>query len=170
MFAGNFAPRNWAFCQGQTLPISGNEALFSIIGTIYGGDGRTTFKLPDLRGRVPVGVGTGADLSIVSQGRKFGAETVTLATTNLPQHSHDVNLPIEAVSEVGDSSDPTNKYPANSGFFDKEYRSTGTKINTAQSVTGSTSSSGNNQSFNIQQPSIGINFIICINGIFPSRS
>ena len=166
MFAGNFAPRNWAFCQGQTLAISENTALFAIIGTTYGGDGRSTFKLPDLRGRVPVGVGTGADLSIVTQGTKFGAETVTLATNN----THDVSLPIEAVSEVGDSSNPANRYPANSGFFDKEYRSTGTKVNTAQSVTGSTTSSGNNQSFNIQQPSLGINFIICINGIYPSRS
>ena len=90
MFAGNFAPRGWAFCDGQLLPISQNTALFSILGTTYGGDGRTTFGLPDLRGRVPVHAGRGPGLSDIRLGQKGGAETSTLTVANMPNHNHDI--------------------------------------------------------------------------------
>mmetsp|Transcript_12154 Transcript_12154/g.37040 ORF Transcript_12154/g.37040 Transcript_12154/m.37040 type:complete len:303 (+) Transcript_12154:190-1098(+) len=90
MFAGTFAPRGWAFCDGQVLAISQNQALFSILGTTYGGDGRTTFALPDLRGRVPVHPGSGPGLTTRNQGAKFGSEEVSLAEANLPPHTHDI--------------------------------------------------------------------------------
>ncbi|MFY1113097.1 MAG: tail fiber protein, partial [Methanosarcinaceae archaeon] len=90
MFAGNFAPRGWAFCDGQLLPISQNTALFSILGTTYGGDGRTTFGLPDLRGRVPVHAGSGPGLSTVRLGDTGGAETVTLSQAQMPSHNHTI--------------------------------------------------------------------------------
>jgi microcystin-dependent protein len=92
LFAGNFAPRNWAFCAGQLLPISGHEALFSILGTTYGGDGQTTFALPDLRGRVPVGAGWGPGLSDIRWGQKGGTDEVRLTTSHLPAHLHGFSL------------------------------------------------------------------------------
>ncbi|MFD0860886.1 tail fiber protein [Sungkyunkwania multivorans] len=92
LFAGNFAPQGWAFCHGQLLPISSNTALFSILGTQYGGDGITTFALPDLRGRVPVGVGNGPGLSNVNEGQQFGAETHVLTTSQMPSHNHGTTL------------------------------------------------------------------------------
>ena len=88
LFAGNYPPRGWAFCHGQLLPISDNNALFSLLGTIYGGDGRTDFALPDLRGRAPIGVGQGPGLRRFVEGSKGGAEQVTLTTNNLPSHTH----------------------------------------------------------------------------------
>ena len=110
LFAGNFAPRGWAFCDGQLLSISQNTALFSLVGTTYGGDGRTTFALPDLRGRVPVGVRQGSGLSSRNLGERGGAETASLGVDHLPPHSHPVSL--RASSQRGDSSDPANKVPA----------------------------------------------------------
>src|SRR5512143_3908889 len=88
MFGGNFAPAGWAFCDGSLLPISENDALFTLIGTTYGGDGQTTFALPDLRGRLPVHMGTGAGLSSFVIGEAGGVETVTLTTSQMPGHSH----------------------------------------------------------------------------------
>ncbi|MDP5078021.1 MAG: tail fiber protein [Nonlabens sp.] len=162
MFAGNFAPRNWASCEGQLLPIAQNTALFSIIGTMYGGDGRTTFALPDLRGRVPVGVGNGPGLPSVNQGSPFGTATTTLSINNLPAHSHSVN----GVTEVGTSSDPTGNYPANTKIFDNEY-GTGTLTPMNSGMIGI---SGQGQPFENRPPSLGMRYIICLQGIFPSRS
>src|SRR5262249_40280601 len=90
MFAGNFAPAGWAFCDGQLLPISENDTLFNLIGTTYGGDGQETFALPDLRGRVPIHQGTGPGLSTMTIGEQFGVETVTLTTNQIPQHNHNI--------------------------------------------------------------------------------
>ncbi|WP_430974469.1 tail fiber protein, partial [Sunxiuqinia rutila] len=95
MFGGNFAPRNWAFCDGQLLAISSHTALFSLLGTTYGGDGRTTFALPDLRGRTPVHAGNGPGLSPRALGSKFGSEQTTLTTNNLPSHNHTVTVSFE---------------------------------------------------------------------------
>ena len=89
MFAGNFAPRGWAFCDGQLLSVSDNDALFSLLGTIYGGDGRTTFGLPDLRGRIPIHAGQGSGLSNRRLGSKGGAEQVTVTVNQTPTHTHD---------------------------------------------------------------------------------
>ena len=99
MFAGNFAPRGWAFCDGQLLAVSQNDALFSLLGTIYGGDGRTTFGLPDLRGRVPIHAGSGPGLSPRRLGAKAGAENVTLTVNQLPSHSHRLSGSANLASE-----------------------------------------------------------------------
>src|SRR5512140_216933 len=107
MFAGNFAPRSWALCNGQLLPIAQNTALFSILGTTYGGDGRTTFALPDLRGRVPVHPGQGPGLSNYVLGEMAGTENTTLLINNMPAHNHTLN----AVSDAGDTAAPAGALP-----------------------------------------------------------
>lgn len=113
MFGGNFAPRGWALCDGQLLPISQYSALFSILGTFYGGDGRTTFGLPDLRGRVPMHPGNGAGLTQRQLGQKLGAENNVLTTPNLPSHNHGVVL---AAKEEANTDNPTGNYIAGAGF------------------------------------------------------
>ncbi|UKM65738.1 tail fiber protein [Flavobacteriaceae bacterium GSB9] len=163
MFAGNFAPRNWAFCDGQLLPISQNQALFSILGTTYGGDGRTTFALPDLRGRVAIHPGAGTGLSTYVQGQKGGTETNTISVSQMPSHSHQVN----AVAEDGTESTPTSNLPAGTKVLDKEY---------SQDTPNTTMNSemiepeGDGQPINNIQPYGTVNYIICLQGIFPSRS
>lgn len=164
MFGGNFAPRGWALCDGQLLPISQYSALFSILGTTYGGDGRSTFGLPDLRGRVPMHAGTGAGLTPRQLGERGGQETVTLTTNQIPAHSHT----IFAVSAVGDSNDPNNRLLANTGAFDNEY-----SANTSGHVAMSSSmvqNVGNGQPHNNVQPFLCVNFIIALQGTYPSRS
>lgn len=163
MFAGNFAPYGWAFCQGQLLPISQNTALFSLLGTTYGGDGTTTFALPDLRGRVPVGFGQGPGLSNRVIGQQFGTETVTLTTSQMPAHSHTVN----AVTSEGNQNLPTNSLPANTKALDKEYSDA--NANTTMKAT-MVNPTGGNQPFGVTQPSLGVNFIIALQGIYPSRN
>lgn len=163
MFAGSFAPRNWAFCWGQLMSISNYSALFSLLGTQYGGDGRSTFGLPDLRGRVPVGAGAGPGLTIRSQGQLGGQERVTLSQLNLPAHQHT----IEASTTIGNTGTP-----ASNTALAAQDRHHETKIyttssgNTAIRPTGST---GNGQQVENMQPWIGMNYIICINGLYPSR-
>ena len=110
MFAGNFAPRGWAYCDGQLLAVSQNDALFSLFGTIYGGDGRTTFGLPDLRGRFPIHAGQGPGLSNRRLGSKGGAETVTVTANQLPSHTH----PIKGTNDNATASDPAGQLPAQS--------------------------------------------------------
>lgn len=162
MFAGNFAPRGWALCEGQLLSISQNQALFSLLGTTYGGDGRTTFALPDLRGRTPVGVGRGPGLSDVSQGTRMGSETTTLTARNLPSHNHNisVDLPTHNFEESGEEL-----MPGNSALLGVD-----NPVNGTIHENFSTVNSGANQPFNNIQPSLGMRFIICTQGIFPSRS
>lgn len=149
LFAGNFAPRGWAFCEGQLLPISQNSALFSILGTTYGGDGRTTFALPDLRGRVAIQPGRGPGLSDYRLGAKGGEEHVTLNISQIPNHNHHVN----AVNTAGDSSSPTNHLMGDTSNFDKEY-STGTPNTQMNSqMIGNT---GGSQSHENRQPFLAI--------------
>lgn len=162
MFAGNFAPKDWAFCQGQLLSISQNTALFSILGTTYGGDGRVTFALPNLSGRVPVGVGQGAGLTNRQLGEMSGTETVTLTTAQMPAHSHTVN----AVTADGNQNLPTNSFPANTKTLDKEYSTVAPNTTMNPTMIGV---SGGSQPFGVMQPSLGMNYIICVNGIYPSR-
>jgi microcystin-dependent protein len=163
LFAGAFAPRGWAFCDGQLLAINQNTALFSIIGTTYGGDGRTTFALPDLRGRVPLGPRRGAGLSDYREGQKGGVEHVTLTTSQMPNHSHSLN----ADTNAGTTNVPTNHILANTAAFDNEYstQSPNTTMNTT--AIGNT---GGNQSHENRQPFLAINYIIAVQGVFPSRS
>ncbi len=105
MFAGNFAPRGWAFCDGQLLAVSQNDALFSLLATVYGGDGRTTFGLPDLRGRIPIHAGTGPGLSPRRLGAKFGTEEETLTVNQLPSHSHTLQVSTAAATQNSPSGE-----------------------------------------------------------------
>ncbi|WMX13636.1 MULTISPECIES: phage tail protein [unclassified Aureispira] len=162
MFGGNFAPRGWAFCDGQLLPIAQNSALFSILGTTYGGDGRTTFALPDLRGRVAIHPGNGPGLSDYRLGQKGGTETVTLTTNQIPSHNHMINVN----NSAGTTNDPTNHFLANTGAFDSEYGTTANTIMNSNAL-GHT---GGGQSHTNIQPYCCVNFIIALQGVFPSRS
>jgi microcystin-dependent protein len=162
MFGGTYAPVGWAKCDGQLLQISQNSALFSILGTIYGGDGRTTFALPDLRGRVPMHNGTGPGLPAYEIGEKGGSATTNLTVANLPSHNHQVN----GVVEEGNSDSPTNNYPANTKLLDKEYASNGTATAMNAGMIGST---GSNEPINNMQPFQTVTYIIAIQGIYPSR-
>ena len=163
MFAGNFAPTGWAFCQGQLLPIAQNQALFSLLGTTYGGDGMTSFALPDLRGRAPVGFGQGPGLSNRVIGEQFGSELVTLNINQMPSHNHTVN----AVTTEGNQNLPTNSLPANTKTLDKEYSDA--NANTTMKAT-MVNPTGGSQPFGVSQPSLGVNFIIALQGIYPSRN
>jgi microcystin-dependent protein len=160
MFAGNFAPRGWAFCNGQLLPIAQNSALFSLLGTTYGGDGRTTFALPDLRGRVPLHPGTGPGLTTRRLGEKSGGESVTLAVSQVPSHSHTVAP--GAVSGQGNTSWPAGSAPA----AGRNFHSTAAP-DVSMRATVSTNTGGG-QSHPNMQPYLGISFIIALQGVYPS--
>lgn len=157
MFAGNFAPAGWAFCDGSLIPISANETLFNLIGTTYGGDGQSTFALPDLRSRVPVHAGPGFAL-----GQAGGAETVTLTTSQIPAHSH---VP-QAFSNPGNQPGPNNSVWANSGSS-SVYSSDAPGLAMAAAAVGS---AGGSQPHDNMIPFLVINFIISLFGIFPSQT
>lgn len=163
LFAGNFAPRGWAFCQGQLLPISQNTALFSLLGTTYGGDGTTTFGLPNLQGRLAIHPGRGPGLSSYRLGQSGGTENVTLNSTQIPQHSHTGK--VEVSTNNGGESNPSGQYIANhSGAFSEEP----TGPNSLNGVI--TNPTGGNQAHNNMQPSLALNYIIALQGVYPSRS
>jgi microcystin-dependent protein len=161
LFAGNFAPRGWAFCEGQLLPISQYSALFSILGTTYGGDGRTTFALPDLRGRSPIGAGTGPGLEQIRLGAKGGAFQHTLSVSQLPSHKHSFELPTIPLEP-----DQLKKRMYKPGFNSLLTVENKSKNGTQASV----SNTGGNQSFSIRNPYLGMHYIIALQGIYPSRS
>lgn len=163
-FGGNFAPRGWAFCWGQILSIQQNSALFSLLGTTYGGNGVTTFALPDFRGRVPVGVGQGPGLPNFSLGEVSGSVNRTLLITQIPAHFHQFSIP--GSTDAGTTAVPTGAFPANTGALDKEYATTS---NTVMS-TGNTAIAGGSQPFDIMQPYLGMNYIIATEGVYPSRN
>ena len=162
MFAGNFAPRDWAFCDGQLFDIAQNVTLFSLLGTIYGGDGRTSFGLPDLRGRIPIHAGNGPGLNPRQIGEKSGVENVTLNVNQLPSHTHIV----ECSSGQGTAADPTGRTwgaVSHGRLYSKE--------NPQSSMSGNTIlNAGGGQPHNNTMPFICINFIIALVGIFPSRN
>jgi len=161
MFGGNFAPRGWALCDGQLLAISQNTALFSLLGTTYGGDGRTTFGLPDLRGRVPIHPGNGPGLSSYRLGQKGGAEINTLTSANLPSHNHTINI-----KEEGNTEDPNSSFIASNGS-----NSFGTSSDSGNTLaTGAVNNTGNNQAVNNIQPFQCVNYIIALQGTYPSSS
>ena len=151
----NFAPRGWAFCDGQILPINQNQALYSLLGTTYGGDGRTTFALPDLRGRVPVHTGESHQL-----GSKGGAETTTLTASEMPSHTHT----IQASADPSTGQDPTNTVLAKSGQI------YGAASNLVDMVSGTLTNSGGGQAHQNMQPYLALNFCIALRGLFPSRN
>jgi microcystin-dependent protein len=174
MFAGNFAPRGWAFCDGQLLPISQNTALFSLLGTTYGGDGRTTFGLPDLRGRMPMHPGSGPGLTSRTLGEKGGAEEVSLNVNQLPAHDHPVQAAAEArcSSAAGTSDSPSGKYWSGSSEGDQGYRdgADGTLAADAVTVNAEVGNRGGGQPVDNIQPFLAVNFIIALQGVYPSRT
>lgn len=168
MFAGNFAPRGWAFCDGQLLPIAQNDALFSLLGTTYGGDGRTTFALPDLRGRAPIHAGNGPGLSNYQLGWRGGAETTTLSISNLPSHNHTLN----ASEQPATTAEPLNNYlpHGETGRVEAKEYVTPPPYSLVSLNNESIGYTGGSQPFNNVMPFLTINFCIALQGIFPSRS
>jgi microcystin-dependent protein len=160
LFGFNFAPKGWALCNGQLLPISQNQALFALLGTQYGGDGVTTFALPDLRSRIPLHQGQGVGLSNYVIGSPIGAETVTLTKSQMPAHSHGV----EASNAKATTKNPSGLVPGHPP--DDTYAAPdGTVMNA-----GMIQSTGGNQPFDNRQPLLVLNFCIALQGIFPSRN
>jgi len=157
MFGGNFAPAGWMLCEGQLLPISENETLFNMIGTTYGGDGQSTFALPDLRGRVPVHQGNGATLA-----ESGGMETITLTVNQIPAHTH----PLQASTNVSQDTSPAGKTVGQSGSALLYIQDTTDSNLNAGAIT----SVGGSQPHSNFQPYLCINFIISLFGIFPSQT
>jgi microcystin-dependent protein len=217
LFGGNFAPRSWTYCQGQVLSITQNTALYALLGNTYGGDGRSTFGIPDLRGRVPLGTGRGNGLTEFQLGRQAGRDSVVLATDNLAPHNHiatftgtggggsagttdvqvTVNVPVS--TQLGESAAPTaNCYlaetvagPSPRDLPEKIYRSSTAGIGAnpvnlggvtaTATVTGGSSggitggtvtveNTGGNIPVSIMQPILAMNYILCVDGVFPSRT
>lgn len=178
-FGFNFAPRGWALCDGQLLPISQNTALFSLLGTTFGGDGRTTFALPDLRGRSIVHVGHGAGLDVISWGERGGTPQVNITANNMPSHHHLLqngvaNVRISTTDNASDSSetDEGNNGLGTSGNMPAIYRESPTSADFlgGVSISGNTSNAGGSIPMNIRNPFLGIYVSIAMQGIFPSRS
>jgi microcystin-dependent protein len=168
MFAGNFAPRGWALCDGQLLAISQHDALFSLLGTIYGGDGRTTFALPDLRGRAPMHFGHGPGLTSRTLGTRGGVEAVTLTDAQMPTHEHNV-ANFRASGNPADTVDPAGN---SLGLADVYSLATPDVALSAGSVSAdpNTGATGGNQGHSNMPPYLAVNFIIALFGVYPSRS
>ena len=166
MFAGNFAPRNYALCQGQLLSIAQNTALFSILGTTYGGDGRITFALPDLRGRSPIGQGNGPGLTPIGLGERAGTVSVTVLNSNLPAHTHLVNCD----NTGSTSTTPAGQIPGLSADRNLSITVYSNASPNAAMNPAMCGPAGGSAPFNNTDPFLGINFIICTQGIFPSRN
>lgn len=172
IFGFNFAPVDYMLCQGQIMPISQNTALFALLGTIYGGNGQTTFALPDLRGRMAIGQGQGPGLPNYIIGQYSGTPTTTLLTSNMPMHNHsavgiNVRIPVTAGSE---DSSATNNYIGNAvndtfGPVASPTNSLGAPV-----VSGATAIAGGSQPFSIMNPYLTINYSIAVYGLFPSRN
>jgi microcystin-dependent protein len=195
MVGFNFAPRGWAQCAGQLMSIAQNSALFSLLGTMYGGNGQTTFGLPDLRGRGPVGIGQGPGLANITQGELSGVESVTLLNAQMPAHSHSVpasmapvavsgSVAVPASTESASVPSPVNAVPAAGasggrpfGLYNSSPSGSDTMApfnvtlnGSASAPAGQTAMAGGGQPVGIRNPSIGINFVIALEGIFPSRN
>ena len=182
-FAGNFAPRNWSFCQGQLLAISQYDALFSLLGTSYGGDGRTSFALPNLAGRTSMGTGHGPGLKDRRIGAQTGSETVSLTLAHMPSHNHPVRVdhaghievPVNTATGSADEANPGSGVLANSGgdvyassaSLNAVYSGSPLAVNGFEAVATNT---GEGKEFNNMQPSLALPAIICMFGIYPSRS
>jgi len=174
MFGGNFAPRSWALCEGQLLPIASNQALFSLLGTIYGGDGRTTFALPDLRGRMPIGPGNGPGLSSYREGAKGGVESVKMTIANMPNHTHAHATTLKAGAGDGTTGVADGKSLAHEGrgnsvpdIYNNLPPTTAMNPGALKVEIGNT---GGQQPIDNMQPYVAVNYIIALQGLFPSRS
>lgn len=174
MFAGNFAPRSWMFCQGQLLAISQYDAVFALLGTTYGGDGQTTFGLPDLRSRTPIHTGQGAGLSNYVLGQMAGTEANTLTANNVGGHTHAVtgNAGIQAATGDGQAGAAVNNFPAGNGdaIYGTATDNSAMAPASLSGVTVAPQTPSGNQPISNLQPYLAMNFIICVEGIFPSRN
>lgn len=171
LFAGSFSPRNWAYCAGQLIAIRQNTALFSLLGTTYGGDGQTTFALPNLCGRLVVGQGQGPGLSNYVLGESTGTQSNTLILPNLPMHTHTATATVQQPVSINgnDSESPENSFPAPSSV--SIYTSVAGSGQVAGPIVATATSgvAGSNTPINNMQPTLGLNYIICMYGIFPAR-
>jgi microcystin-dependent protein len=165
MFAGNFPPKGWATCDGQLMPISQNTALFSLLGTFYGGDGKSTYALPNLEGSVPLGQGQGPGLSEYFLGQQSGEESITLLQTEIPQHTHNLRGNFNT-ADVNDPSPDRSIARSDTGFL---YQSN-TAANLVQMAFESLGISGSSLPHNNMQPFVTVLFIIAMQGVFPPRS
>ncbi len=182
MFGGNFAPKNWAFCNGQILSIAQNTALFSLLGTTYGGNGVNTFALPNLQGRSPIHWGQGPGLSNVTLGQVSGSETVTLIQTEMPAHTHAVtggggqaSVSLKCSSQAGNSDSPAGNIAAATPAGDEQYADAASANGTMAPATVTIPSptlgiTGGSQPHENRCPYLAISFIIALTGIFPSRN
>jgi microcystin-dependent protein len=169
-FAADFAPRNWAYCSGQILPIAQNQALFSLLGTTFGGNGQTTFALPDLRGRAPLGTGQGPGLSNINLGQVSGSETATLNVNQIPAHVHNgvFSGRLSWDNASASQAEVDFVYPAQVA---NAYSTTQNGNMVAiTDVTAVINNAGSNQPIPIRSPYLGMSYIICLAGIFPSRN
>ena len=161
----NFAPRGWAFCDGQILPINQNQSLYSLLGTTYGGDGRTSFALPDMRGRVPMHVGSSNGTAHLL-GQKSGEETHTLAGNEMPQHDHVLHATNASATQAG----PAGALPAQvTAGVDFVYSSASDNLNVSLN-SAAVANVGGGQAHDNMQPYIAVNFCIALQGLFPSRN
>ncbi len=173
LFAGNFAPLSWAFCNGALVSIAENTALFSLLGTTYGGDGQVTFALPDFRGRVAIGTGQGPGLSAYDLGQMSGSPTVTLLSSNLPAHTHTTTVKAANAATTGSAN---NAYPATGSGVTSDgvqfQMGAFTNSHAGFMNTGMVTiqQSGSNSPVSIVNPYLGLNYIIAVEGIYPSRS
>lgn len=168
-FAGNFAPKNWAICTGQTMSISSNTALFSILGTTYGGNGTTTFALPDLQGRAVVGAGQGPGLSSYSLGQASGSENTTLSTNQMTAHSHPLSVVLTPMAAITQSVES----PANAVYgqgSENLYGSTTDVFLKPFPATVIMTPTGNSTPMPTLAPVLGLNYVICMFGVFPARN
>lgn len=200
MFGGDFAPKDWSFCNGQLIAISQNQALFAILGDTWGGDARTNFALPDMRSRVPIGVGRGVGLTQIYQGQMRGTETHTLNVAELATHSHEATfigtgggggdatatVTVNANSGVGEETDPSNNYWAKTSGGISGIPSYAKTTNTTMAdgavtvaitggggITGgnvTVNQTGSDQSFSIMNPNLGMQYLIALDGTFPARN
>jgi microcystin-dependent protein len=172
LFGFNFPPRFWAFCNGQLLSIAQNTALFSLLGTTYGGNGQTTFALPDLRGRVPIQHGQGPGLSNYFLGQQGGAEASTLTVNQMPGHAHALTAQQAVATSAGTTPDPTGNILAAPASSIPQYAAPGAATGTSasDSITGSTSLVGGSQPHALLQPYLALNFSIALSGIFPTQN
>jgi microcystin-dependent protein len=167
IFPFNFAPKGWAFCDGQLLPLSQNTALFSLLGTTYGGDGKSTFALPDLQGRAPMQPGQGQGLSLHDLGEESGSETVTLLTSEMPAHAHNVG---RATDQPANSPTPVTNVWALGGSVRAVVNLYNPGAATAAMKTDIIQVSGASFPHNNMQPYLTLNFCIALQGVFPPRS
>lgn len=165
IFAGNFAPTGWALCNGQLMPISQNTALFSLLGTTYGGDGKSTFALPNLQGSAPLQQGQGPGLSLRDLGEVGGEQNVTLLQTEMPAHSHT----IQAAAGTGLADPTSNVWASGAKGFGSIYSPSAPATNVQMSPLA-LSISGGNLPHNNMMPYLGLTFIIALQGVFPPRS